>query len=38
LIAGDSLIRIETENGHGRIVINDGTDDRILIGYQESGF
>jgi len=33
---GDANIIIDTPNR--RIIINDGTNDRVLIGYQEGGF
>jgi hypothetical protein len=33
---GDGNVVIDGENK--RIIINDGTNDRILIGYQENGF
>jgi hypothetical protein len=33
---GDNNVRIEGSNR--RIIINDGTTDRILIGYAENGF
>ena len=36
VIVGDNRVIIDGENS--RILINDGTNDRILIGYQKDGF
>ena len=30
--------RIKLDGNNGRIIINDGTNDRVLIGFQEDGF
>ena len=38
LIGGDGNVVIENPGGGGRIVINDGVNDRIIIGYDEGGF
>ena len=36
VVVGNNRVIIDGENR--RIIINDGTDDRILIGYQQDGF
>lgn len=36
LFGGDSSVKID--NANRRILINDGTHDRVLIGFDESGF
>lgn len=39
VIVGNNRVIIDVdENGEPRIIVNDGTNDRILIGYQEDGF
>lgn len=37
LIGGDGQVVIDSDGG-GRIIVNDGVTDRILIGYQQNGF
>ena len=40
-LPSDTVIRIgniKIDGKNQRIVVNDGTDDRILIGYQSGGF
>ena len=36
LLGGDASIKIDPANR--RIIISDGTNDRVLIGYDEDGF
>lgn len=36
LFGGDASVRID--NANRRIIINDGTDDRVLLGYDAGGF
>lgn len=36
--AAGSTARIELDGDNARIVINDGTNDRVLIGYHAGGF
>lgn len=38
IVIGDERLKMEVENGHGRIIINDGTNDRILLGYKAGLF
>lgn len=37
LVGGDGLVKL-ADNGGGQILINDGTNDRVLLGYLLNGF
>ena len=38
IIIGDNKLKMEVDDGHGRIIINDGTNDRIILGYLQNKF
>ncbi len=39
VVVGNNRVIIDVdESGEGRIVVNDGSNDRVLIGFQENGF